>query len=215
MSTRVIVPALFLAASGASASIIDVQTFGASDWYQTTFQFGPFGGSGESGPSTQGQTGDGWYIRNSCGPSYSGAWNLCTYNAFTYDPSVGGPLTDLSFSIDSRYEDYLQAIGFVVEQGGNFWVVGYWINTPSWTTYTLANPANTDFAPLSTSQPPLPDFSASGAPIHFGFGSANSSAGGWGYTTLGYYDNFSVNFVPAPGAMAILALAGVASRRRR
>ncbi len=207
------VSALLLAASSASASIIDVTTFDAADWSHTTFQFGPYGGSGSSGPTTQGRTDGGWTIHNSCGPDYSGAWNLCTYNAFTYDPSVAGPLTDLSFSVDSRYDDYLQAIGFVVEQGGNFWLAGYWINTPSWQTYSIANPVVADFSRLTLAQDFTPDFSASGAAIHFGFAAANSSTG-YGYNTTGFYDNFRVDFVPAPGAIALLGLSAVAARRR-
>lgn len=126
-------------------------------------------------------------------------------------------IQDLTFSIRARREDGLQALGFAVEQGGKYWVAGYFLNTFSYDLYTAAV-ASSDFtAPYGTepgTQPEHPDFSAGAAPIRFGFYIANGSTT-WGYTTSGFYSDFSVSFVPAPGAVGVIAAAGLGIVRRR
>lgn len=187
-----------------------------SNWSLTVFQFGPNGGTGNVTQSASGLPGSAMQVNNSCGSNFSGSWNLLVYSPFTYTPANAGAITNLSFSIDSRFIDRLQALSFIIEQGSHVWRVAYWTNTSSWTTYSITNVTSASITPLSTGAPLLPDLSAAGAPLRFGFASANSSAGGFGYTTSGLYDNFRVEFVPAPGVAAMFGAMGVlASRRRR
>jgi uncharacterized protein (TIGR03382 family) len=193
-------------------------TFNTGDWSQTSFQYGPNGGSGSpSQVLSGGNPGAARYITNSCGSFFSGALNAQYYEAFSYNPAVDGPLSALTFSIDSRFEDGLQAVSFVVRQGGSTWQAGYFLNTSQWATYSMSPAANDWFAMTGASVPtPAPDFSASGAPITFGFWTGNGTAGGFGYSRSGWFDNFTVSFIPTPGATSA-ALLGVAllGRRRR
>lgn len=193
-------------------------TFNNADWSQASFQYGPNGGSGApTQVFTGGNPGAARYITNSCGSFFSGALNAQYYEAFSYNPAIDGPLSALAFSIDSRFQDGLQALSFVVRQGGSTWQAGYFLNTSQWVTYSLA-PTASDWAAMTGSSvpTPTPDFSAAGAPITFGFWTGNGTAGGFGYTRSGWFDNFTVSFIPTPGA-ASAALLGVAlmGRRRR
>jgi hypothetical protein len=62
----------------------------------------------------------------------------------------------------------------------------------------------------------MPDFSEGAAPIRFGFHATTISLPGWGEQyNIGRYSAFSVSFVPAPPAAAIIALGAICSRRRR
>jgi hypothetical protein len=210
----VLVVAACASAASAQPTVITDATFAPGDWSHLSVPFGPNGGSGYIAQAPEGRTGTGLFISNSANSNNSGAWNAAIYQGFTYIPAISGPLSELAFSVDTRFVDGLQAVSFIVAQSGFAWRVGYFINTAAWTTYSvIASPA--EISPLTLGQPALPDFSAAGAPIRFGFTSGNSSSpGGFGYSRLGVYDNFGVSFVPAPGAAAALALAGLAAARR-
>ncbi|MBL8745189.1 MAG: hypothetical protein JNK58_02415 [Phycisphaerae bacterium] len=206
-----------LSANARASVEISDNTFNMSDWSHSAHQFGPFGGSGSIGQTPLGRTGSGLEINNSCGPSFSGVWNAGLYLPFSYNPSAAGvPLTDLTLSIDSRHTGGLQAVSFVVEQGGEMWRVGYFINTPSWATYSIMDPMAADIVPLTAGAMGLPDFSVSGGAIRFGIAAGNSSAGGSGYSTTGYYDNFQVLFVPSPATLPFgMVAVGLLRRRLR
>jgi hypothetical protein len=98
-------------------------------------------------------------------------------------------------------------------------MAGNAVNTPSWQTYTFTPVASDWFLinPSGGVSGPGPDFSAAGAPMRFGFFTANgTSAGGNPYTNVGLNDNFVVSFIPAPSAAVLLALSGlIAARRNR
>jgi hypothetical protein len=213
---------LSLSASSAHAAspIITDGDFLESNWSFQAHPYGEFGGSGAAERLADiGNPGFARRIYNNYGPSFSGSYNASFHTALTYNPSVGGPLTDLSFSIDSRYYDSLNALGFVIKQGEYTWGVGYFINGAAWETFTLT-PVASDyfaypFAPLVNTQPLTPDFSATGSPITFGFYTGNGSAGGLGETRSGLFDNFTVSFVPAPSAAAALVGAAALTQRRR
>jgi hypothetical protein len=201
--------------SSCLASVVFDGDFDDANWSLTTFQYGPNGGSGSASQVVGGVPGTCRMVTNTCGSNGSGAWNLSTYTAFSYNPSAGGALTDLSFPIDSRYVNGLQAMGFVVEQDNHFWRVGYFLNTPSWVTYAIT-PTAAEFYAMDVGMPALPDFSASGGVIHFGFYSGNSSSStGSGYSRSGLYDNFVVNFVPSPAGLVVAGAVGLLPGRRR
>jgi hypothetical protein len=199
-------------ASTAHAGIVD-STFNTADWSLTSYEYGPFGGGAEAAQVVSGNPEFARRVSNSCGPNTSGSTNVSLYTAFAYIPAISGPLTELSFSIDSAYIDGLSAYGFVVQQGSGVWGVGYALTGPSWVTWTLS-PVDADVFPIAPGTTGMPDFSAAGGPIRFGFYSANSSTG-FGYTHTSLFDNFAVNFVPAPSAMMMAGLAGLAAARRR
>lgn len=225
-TTRVVsflacVPLLLCAVRPAPAAlVVSDGDFAPADWSFTPYPYGTFGGGGSASQDlVNGNPGSARRVMNDYGPSNSGSYNASFYEAMSYNPSVGGPLTDLSFSIDSRYADDLNALGFVVRQNSSAWGIGYWINTSSWATYAIT-PVASDFFlnPFdipTPGQPTLPDFSATGSPITFGFYTGNGSAGGFGGTRTGLFDNFQVSFVPTPGAAAILGIAGLTAARRR
>lgn len=198
-------------AGGVSAATIQDNVFNNADWSLHSVQFGPNGGGGVAYQSA-GLVETGRYVTNYCGNDYSGAWNYSIFDAQSYEPATAGPLSALSFSIDARYDDGLSAVSFALEQGGFIWRIGYFLNTAAWQTYTLA-PAAADFTRMDGDSA-LPDFSEAGAPIHFGFGTANSSTS-YGYARSGIYDNFVASFVPGPGAGAMLAGLAVTGLRRR
>ena len=211
----------FTLTPAAASVVISDGTFNDANWTLVQRPYGPGGGSGSGTQVLTGGAGDNGPARqtsNSAGPSNSGSYNASIYTAFTYNPAASGPLTALSISIDARFINGLSAIGSVVEQSGLIWMAGNAINTPSWQTYTFTPVAGDWFLinPSGGVSGPGPDFSAAGAPMRFGFFTANgTSAGGNPYTHVGLNDNFVVSFIPAPGAAALLGLGGLMAARRR
>jgi hypothetical protein len=197
------VTAVLLACAAWADSLEDTE-FVDSDWSLTSYTSGTYGGGAQAT-----QVGGTREIANSCGPFYSGSNNVSLYLPDTYDPAVSGALSELSFSIDTRYITGLSAYGFVVKQGESVWGAGYYINTSSWVT-TVLEPTEADYFPIAPGTAGVPDLSDTGAPLQFGFYSANSSAGGSGYTHTGQWDNFLVSFTPEhePVLPPVLALVG-------
>lgn len=199
----------------ASAATVSDTVFDGSDWsmHQSTY-YVPGSTSSASQAVGAGFTGNARYVANSLSGG-GGIYGISIYSAFTWSGSV--PLTDLTMSIRARSGDYLQAYGFAIEQGGNYWVGGYSLTSSSYQLYTL-NLAAADFVtPFGVdpaTQPASPDFSGSGAPIRFGFYTANSSSGA-AYVTSGYYSDFAVSFVPAPSVLGLLATVPLGARHRR
>lgn len=208
--------ALFVAPALAAGATIADSTFQDANWSLTSFAYGPNGGSGVATQATLGVTNAVRQVTNTCGANFSGAVNFSIFEQQGYDPSVSGAVTSLAFAMDARYVDGLSSFGFAVEQDGQFWMIGYFLNTSAWRTYSLV-PALVDYTPVGDANPLGPNFSTSGSMLHFGFWTSNSSAGGSGYSHTGQYDNFAV-VVPGPGALAVLGAAAVSwggGRRRR
>jgi hypothetical protein len=102
-------------------------------------------------------------------------------------------------------------------QGAALYYADYDItgSTGSWNTFTSAANLAPDFIPFNGG--PAMDFSASGAPIRFGFVVGNYAPDQAYFNTV-IFDNFAVTIhsVPAPGAAgALLGLTGFAITRRR
>ncbi len=203
--------------AAAAPVVISDAAFHSTDWALSSHGYGPFGGTGSAVQTAAGRTGTGREVSNSCGPSFSGVANVSLYLGAVYVPATQGPLSELLFSIDTRFLDGLSAYGFAVEQAGTIWLAGYFLNTSVWQTTTLA-PVAADYQAANFGvATTLPDYSAAGAPLRFGFYSGNGSAAGAGYTRTSRFDNFTVAFVPAPGAAGFIALgaASLATRTRR
>lgn len=213
---------LGLAAVSASAAVIVSDgTFAETDWTFVSRPYGPGGGSGSAGQVLTGGAGDNGAARqtsNTAGPNGSGSYNASIFTAFSYNPSVGGAISDLSISIDARFINGLSAVGAVVEQDGLIWLTGNAINTSTWQTYTFTPGAGDWFLINAggSASGPGPNFSATGTAMRFGFFTGNgTSPGGVTYTNHGLNDNFVVRFVPTPSAAALLGLSGLLAARRR
>lgn len=157
------------------------------------------------------------------------------YNQFTYDPAVSGALESVTFTLDAKgFSSNVtsQAAAFlrpVIEQNGiSFSVLSIdsLISVGNWNTFTWSFTSSSNWVDAIAGDPAfVPDFSASGAPIQFGFRfslnlTCNSSVGCRPTLTSTGVDNFqvSVTSVPEPGTYAMmlagLGLLGFASRRQ-
>ena len=141
-----------------------------------------------------------------------------------YDPSVQGAIATIDYS-----EDSLLISGFeggegqfaapALVQGGMCYYASGWA-TPEfyWVHHSASDLTADSFLRLALGPPEHPDFSASGSAMEFGFLRGNStSEGASGYTCVGGIDNWSVtvNLVPDPATLSLLALGGLALLRRR
>jgi hypothetical protein len=115
-----------------------------------------------------------------------------------YDPSVSGALATLKFSFDFQTFSGPDAnakvgVGFLLRQGNNYYIANYTGYGPNgWNIGTTTTLSATDFL-LESGTVAAPDFSASGAPMEFGYFIANSTRGSQPITTTFGIANFSVN----------------------
>lgn len=146
-----------------------------------------------------------------------------TTNATRYVASTQGVVQSVNMSIDARFITGTffgagQGVYAQVKQGSNIYVAGLGVTTSSgsWVTFSASGVLATDFIQISGTATPL-DFSASGAPMRFGFASANGN-GGSPYSTTVDYDNFQLEVVsipaPAASALAMLGITTLLLRRR-
>ena len=158
------------------------------------------------------------------------------YTPFTYNPAVSGAIASLNYTEDAACTSGCfgqgQSTGPAVLQGGNVYILCC-ISVITGPGLTFANHALTgltaaDFGLVSlttaggtSDSTQHPNFSASGAPLQFGFFRANgSSNGGAAYTLAAAIDNWQVSIfaaappassvaVPTVGALELAVLAGV------
>jgi len=98
-----------------------------------------------------------------------------------YYPAVSGPVTSLTYSFDfclfsgpSTVDQY--AVGLMVKQGENYYVSDYTdIAQDGWNIGQTLTASH--FYLISGSGPAAPDFSATGAPLQFGFLTAHTCLG--------------------------------------
>src|SRR5208337_5280136 len=98
-----------------------------------------------------------------------------------YYPAVSGPVTSLTYSFDfclfsgpSTVDQY--AVGLMVKQGENYYVSDYTdIAQDGWNIGQTLTASH--FYLISGSGPAAPDFSATGAPLEFGFLTAHTCLG--------------------------------------
>ena len=163
--------------------------------------------SGQSATFTAGQVTSGGnpgsYRNVTHNYSQGSIWIAHLRDAAIYDPAREGPVTGLNFSLDviHFHPPPGQAISFgpLLVQNGSTYVdsTGNTIFEEVWTHLTLTNLTATNFTLLVGAGPEHPDFSAVGAPMQFGYYSANSSIGP-ALTREGGVDNWSISIFP-PG----------------
>lgn len=149
-------------------------------------------------------------------------------NTAIYDPGTQGAVSYIDYSEDSI--NFLtqggngQGSGLAIYQGGKFYLqrnpilVMPYAGYSTWTANAAPGLVAGDLWEIDITgfmnSSSNPDFSASGAPMQFGFWRGNSGNGS--YNTECGIDNWFVNVVPAPGAAALMGMGGLlASRRRR
>ncbi|MDX2132357.1 MAG: hypothetical protein SFY69_09920 [Planctomycetota bacterium] len=198
-------------------------TFAPSTWGQELVTVGPGGTSAASQVST-GNPGFARRVQNTVegGGTVYAFSRFGTDQATRYNASTQGAILTVDFSIDHRFVEGVggdgQAVRLGAKQGQTVYAAGYEVTGSSglWGTTTFTGLTAADFSAPGGGG--TIDFSATGAPIRFGFIAVNSSTGPTYLNTVDY-DNFfvRVNSVPGPG-VGVCGLAGLVAagvRRRR
>jgi hypothetical protein len=220
------------AVSAAGVTVFADGTFNLPDWSITRIQFGNGGQQTESQQLFGGNPDEFLEITNlvfaAPNPNqFSRIVGVYLKNDAVHNPQVDGPITSIRYS-----EDALLVSGFgngqgirpALEQGGNIYL-GPLLLSPDfvWTPKLLANLTASSFYLAPEVLNMHPDFSATGAPIKFGFARLNTTPGN-SIFIVGGIDNWRVEVtsVPEPSAIAawgaaVVAIAGVgrAPRHRR
>jgi len=231
---------LALAASGPLAAqpvSYSQGTFNAADWDQAALvQTGPFtlsvgvGGGGDFWSITQG----------SPAGNNNGTLQAVQINRlFTYNPATNGALASINFSFDllgvstSGISGFLGFFRPVIRQGDAIFSVSGTNSSPTLgtnSTRTFAHLASDNWVSRIVGDPRLPDFSATGGVIEFGWrfdGGGNCPSGNCNASSFtARLDNYSVQVVPTvqstvpePSTYGLMALGlsgifAVARRRR-
>jgi len=173
----------------------------------------------------------------------SGSGSILSGHVFSsiYDPAALGAIGSLHFEFDLNLfnggESNGVAYGALLTQGMSVYTAGQVLkcepegaSNPScasttlnvWTEHDLGSFTAMNFSKASGAGPMMPDFSASGLPIQFGFYAANGTGGPNRTSTSSGIDNWSVEITPAgvpePGTLVLVAAgAGIAIllKRRR
>ncbi len=149
-------------------------------------------------------------------------------NDALYEPTLEGAIFELEYTEDSLAVSGVgQATGLALYQSGVYYIAPGLVTGPltSWVsmmkTIHLADLVAIDPADLTDglNQSLHPDLSDTAPVIQFGFyRSIQTAVGGTGFSVTAGIDNWRVYVMPAPGAMALLALPGLLAlpaRRRR
>ena len=124
---------------------------------------------------------------------------------------------ELQLDVENRYTAWNQGQGIqlLVEQDSSIYAYGLGVTwwPHDWNTLTFTGTfTESSFSLWSGSGPATPDFSG-GTTTRFGFAAGNSRSG----TLTQYYDNFSLEIVPVPGAVLLgmlgLSVVGVKLRK--
>jgi hypothetical protein len=223
---RLLAPAALLfatlaAATSALADVVITDTeFSDSVWVTESIAVDAGGSASAAQSSGTGNPGNA--RRVTLTPSASGTiWGFSRYgntNATRYVPSTDGAIASIAFSFDASLVDGFgqgQSVAIALKQGQVTYAASFAITGAGggWQTFSNATLVAANFSRLD-GLAGIPNFSAAGAPIRFGFASGNTALG-TSYTTIADYDNFSVTIRQVPGPASILALAGLVALRRR
>jgi hypothetical protein len=217
--------AAMLLCGGAKADITFSDTeFATANWGFETIT----GGTGGTATPSQVSGGNPGFARqvitsvNASGGIVYGLSRFGTSTATRYDPAVSGAIGTVDFSIDAKWISgdglFGQSIGIGAKQGSVAYYAALDVTgvTGLWGTHASLGLTAADFVAMTAGGPI--DFSATGAPVRFGFVVANSAPGPASVNTAAY-DNFQVvvHSVPAPASVGMAGMVGVVAgvRRRR
>jgi hypothetical protein len=209
--------------------------FADSDWQIELFNFHT-GGSTSAGQAATGGNPDAYlHVVHTVNAATDPGDNAAIYafhgfNSAVLDPSVDGAIASVDFFWDMRsFPDVFgggQFTGPALRQGSNYYVsaglaeglgTGQQWRSVSRIGLVAANYGLIqDILEIDPAQDP--DFSASGAPITFGFFTALAGGlGGPGFSMSGGYDNWRVDVhtIPEPGLVVLLLLAGIVAKHRQ
>jgi hypothetical protein len=100
------------------------------------------------------------------------------YESFTYDPATQGAIISLDYSEDNITNNFSGIVGGGInlrQNGDNFYYQFENLNNQQWQTRTALSIKATAFFAADGQHPgQLPDFSATGAPIKFGYVRSNT-----------------------------------------
>lgn len=202
MLTRFALALVLSSTAAASAQTFSDETFDPGDW---TLQVEGSGTVDAMQQLAGGNPGAFREVANRPTPAMSEnatGWHLHT--GFVYDPSAEGALESVGWSIDFQNLTSGQAAALAIEQDGTLMQADFFITTPDrpgWFTHGAVGLLAGDFSAGG------PDFSASGAPITFGFFASNTfdpAAGDISNDVA--YDNLEITLVPVPEPAAVLLL---------
>ena len=205
-------------ASPALAQAVSDDTFLDANWTLTQAWAG-LGGSSTAARSRRGGN-PGSYrlvtdVVNAAAPgSQTLVLSTNIYTPFTYNPAVSGPIALLSYSEDAECTHGCfgqgQETGPAVQQGGKLYILNRQLFTgpgTTWANHSLSGLTSDDFSIVSVTPTSIfdnsqhPNFSASGAPIQFGFFRANGTRVNAGvYTLSAGIDNWQITIAPGPSA---------------
>lgn len=185
-----------------------------SDWNFGSKQFGSTGTATVTREDSGGNPGARLNITTVSGATVYGIANKADY-------STALPLADTPFELKLDVKSGPGAFGqgqriqLLVEQASSIYaynldITGYPLN---WDTLSFSGTfTESSFSLWSGSGPATPDFGG-GTPTLFGFAAGNSSSG----TLTQYYDNFSLEIVPVPGAvlLGVLGLSAAGWKLRK
>ncbi|MFG0319164.1 MAG: hypothetical protein ACF8XB_17960 [Planctomycetota bacterium JB042] len=195
--------ALLLSLAPAAAG----QTFSAGDFAGWGWSTAVFQGSGSSvvgAPAEGGNPGAHAAVTNSPGAS-SWVGTVLHDPSAVWDPATDGGICRVSMSVEALASTGAfgqgQTVRCVVLQNGLVYRGGYAISgvPTTWSPVEIADLGESDFERFEDGS--SPDFSPAGAPLTFGFATANSTGGG-GYSLTNLYDNWAVDVVPGAPAAA-------------
>jgi len=201
-----------LASSGFAATFTDTE-FLDSNWVMETL---PIGATGQSGLQlTSGGNPGNFRKVTTYSNSFTYMANICT--AFVYDPSVSGAISSISWSVDRLNIAVFgagQGQALLIKQAGKYYTSSFTTsgsNNFSWNTIGNSGLLASNFSE-NLIDPGVPNFSASGSPITFGYLTSNGNAAG---IEVGY-DNYNVNITPVPEPATLIILsAGIGSLIRK
>ncbi|MBU6413774.1 MAG: hypothetical protein KGS45_09885 [Planctomycetes bacterium] len=229
-SSRVATTLCLTIASLAQADVVYSDgTFTPSNWGLETFTANGAGGSVTAAQlSSGGNPGQARSVTNTTGTgpdqTIFGLHRYGTTNATRYEPLNQGAIASVDFSIDFAFRSGVGGQGHGLALGAKQGTVIYAAaatvtgSSTAWNTYSVTGLSAADFTAVSGTG--AINFSASGAPIRFGFITSNSNgSSGTSYFNEIAYDNFlvRVNQVPAPTWTSVVCgtLITTACRRRR
>lgn len=219
----VCVVALLLSGSAGADVVYSDGEFVPSTWGFETVGLGT-GGTSAAAQVGGGNPGNARRLTNSVnagGTIYGFSRYGTTQAVGRYDPAVEGAIASVDWSLQSLFVSGADAGGQAVMLGAKQGSIVYAADLgqtgsgAGWVMHGGVGLTAADFQPLNGGTPI--NFSASGAPLRFGFIVGNSGAES--FTSVVLYDNFSVTLraVPTPGVagLAGAAVFGLSRGRRR